>query len=170
MRSTWATLLFAFCLTSSSYVGLGCSDCRVSGQDPVVYKGGRTNAAKTVYESTPADATMLHFPQGRTYQFYHGLGKIPLYVPVYVSFCERLTDCGKTDDKTNPNSLALAAGNLALIEVWNDEMIQIRNDTCENNFYMRVVIMADQSDDGAGGAGGDNGADASNEGDASDAN
>lgn len=154
MRSTWATLLFAFCLTSSSYAGLGCSDCRVHGQDPIVYKGGKTNAARTIYESTPADEPMLHFPQGRTYTFYHGLGKVPYEAPIYVSFCEQPFNDASDKCLSKSNNVAPSAGNLGLFEAWDAEKITIRNDTCENNFYVRIVILADPSDDGAGGGGG----------------
>lgn len=157
MRSTWSTLLFAFCLTSSSYGGLGCSDCRVTGQDPVVYEGGKTNAAKTVYESMPADAPLLHFPQGRTYTFYHGLGKIPYDASILVSFCEQPFTEDDDECKSKSHNAAPSAGNLGLFEDWDEEKITIRNDTCENNFYVRIVILADQSTNGAGGDGGASG-------------
>ena len=123
-----------------------------------MYEGGTTNASQTIFESSDPEDLMLHFPQGRTYQFRHGLGTTPTAVNIYVSFCEQLTKCGSADSKTNPNNVSLAAGNEALIEVWNEDMIQIRNDTCENNFYVRVVAIADpdaeRSDGGASGAGG----------------
>lgn len=110
---------------------------------------------------------MLHFPQGRTYTFYHGLGKIPLAAPVYVSFCEQLIPGGNDDCISKSNNVAQASGNLALYEEWDEEKITIRNDTCENNFYMRVVIFADEdattsNEGGATGEGGTAANDTSN--------
>ena len=101
------------------------------------------------------DEPYLHFPQGRIYQFYHGLKTAPHTVDIFVSFREQLTPGGDTTSKTNPNNVAPSAGNQAVIEVWNDEMIQIRNDTCENNFYVRLVAVADPTFDGSGGVGGE---------------
>ncbi len=155
MRSSWVTLLFAFCLTSGTTAGLGCSDCRVGGQDPILYEGGTTNESRTIFQSSRLGEPYLHFPQGRVYQFHHGLGRPPASIDIFVSFREQLVADGDTDDKTRPNNVAPSAGNQAVIEVWDDEMIQIRNDTCENNFYVRVVALADPDEDITGGAGGD---------------
>lgn len=151
MRSNWLALVFAFGLTSSSAGGLGCSDCRVNGQEPIRYEGGAINQSRTIFQSSRVGEAFLHFPQGRVYQFYHGLGRAPVTVDVFVSFC---------DDLENPTAscrarnFAPSSGNLAVFEEHNDEMIQIRNDTCENGLYVRVVAIADPDEAFAGGAGG----------------
>ncbi len=154
MRSTWGPLLFAFCLSSGTAAQLGCSDCSVSGQDPIRYDGGQTNKSRTLYQSSLAGEAYLHFPQGRVYQFHHGLGRAPADVNIFVSFKEQLEKGADPNDKTEPNNVGLAAGNQAVIEVWDEEMIQIRNDTCENNFYVRVVALANPDEPVSGGAGG----------------
>jgi hypothetical protein len=158
MRSIWIVLLVSLGLTSSTAATLGCSDCSVYGQDPVVYDGGDTNASRTIFQSSAVEAPLLHFPQGRVYEFHHGLGATPVTVDIFVSFCEQLQSCSKTSDKEKPNNVALSAGNQSLIEAWDDEIIRIRNDTCENNFYVRVVALADPDQvEAAGGQGGDDG-------------
>ncbi|HXS16711.1 MAG TPA: hypothetical protein VN764_05965 [Polyangiaceae bacterium] len=155
MRCIWTVLLTSLGLTSSTAASLGCSDCSVYGQDPVVYEGGTTNASRTIYQSSAVEAPLLHFPQGRVYEFHHGLGAAPVTVDIFVSFCEQLQSCDKTSDKKNPNNVALSAGNQSLIEAWDDEVVVIRNDTCENNFYVRVVALADpDAVEAAGGQGG----------------
>jgi len=85
---------------------------------------------------------MLHFPQGRTYDLMHGLGTVPVSVDVFLSFRDRLTSTGSKDDKTQPNNVAESAGNQAVIEVWDEERIRVRNDTCAE-FYLRAVVIAD---------------------------
>lgn len=153
MRRTWTSLFFGLCVTSSSYGGLGCSDCSVGGQDPVRYDGGVTNQSRSMYQSSEIGSPYLHFPQGRTYQFYHGLGRAPATVNVFTSFCEELE--GEDDNcKSNTRNVAPSAGNLSVIEVWDEEMIQIRNDTCESQLYVRLVAVADPDQEIAGGAGG----------------
>lgn len=152
MRRGW-TLFLCLGLTTSSASNLGCSDCSVDGQDPVVYDGGVTNSSQTVYQSSRIGEPYLHFPQGRVYQFYHGLGRAPVDVEIFVSFCERLEDNEQCPKKRSRN-VALTSGNMSVIEVWNDEMIQIRNDTCENQLYIRAIAEADPDEAIVGGASG----------------
>lgn len=162
MRITWTALLVSLALTSSSAAGLGCSDCSVFGQDPIVYEGGSTNPSRTIFQSSDFQAPMLHFPQGRIYRFHHGLGAAPVTVNIFVSFCEQLGTCEDSDSKISPDNVALSAGNQSLIEKVDEEMIEIRNDTCENNFYVRVVAIADPdavAANGEGGGGGQGGGD-----------
>ncbi len=155
MRSIWIVLLISLGLTSSTAASLGCSDCSVHGQAPVVYEGGTTNPSRTIYQSSAVEAPLLHFPQGRVYEFHHGLGAAPVTVDIFVSFCEQLGTCENSASKVAPDNVSLSAGNQSLIEAWDDEIILIRNDTCENNFYLRVVAIADPDEvEAAGGQGG----------------
>ncbi len=142
MRSLFGACLFGLFFTGGSAATVACSPCKVGGQDPVRYTDGNTNASRTLYETMAADEEMLHFPQGRTYDLVHGLGYRPHDVNIFLSFRERLTATGDTEDKTEPNNVAQSAGNQAVIQVWNDEIIQVRNDTCAE-FYMRAVVIGD---------------------------
>ena len=85
---------------------------------------------------------MLHFPQGRIYRIEHGLGTSPVTVDIFLSFCEQPLSEGCGTDSTQPSNVAPTAGNQALIEVWDEEVLEIRNDTCAE-FYLRVVALAD---------------------------
>lgn len=144
---TAAFLVGGGTLTTSS-----CATCSVKGQTPLLYEDGHTNASRTMYQSGLPDEEMLHFPRGRIYQFVHGLGTTPASVDVFVSFREQLTDGGDSTDKTAPNNVAPSAGNQAVIEAWDDEVIQVRNDTCEDQFYLRVVAWSDPDATTLGGA------------------
>ncbi|GEM_PF-673247 len=146
MRSYLGAVVLALCLSGGTTSQLGCSPCDVGGKTAIEYTGGVSNAASTIYQSSTVDGEYLHFPQGRRYKLMHGLGSTPVSIDIFLSFKDRLDP--STDDAsdpisyTEPNSLAPTAGNQAVIEAWNDEFIQIRNDTCAN-FHVRLVALAD---------------------------
>lgn len=142
MRSFLGVSLLALAVGGSSTASTACSPCRVGGQDPVEFTEGLTNQSRTVYQTGGVSDEMLHFPQGRTYDLMHGLGTVPVSVDVFLSFRDRLTSTGSKDDKTQPNNVAESAGNQAVIEVWDEERIRVRNDTCAE-FYLRAVVIAD---------------------------
>jgi hypothetical protein len=151
-----AVLLASF-LTGGSASTMACSPCSVHGQAAIEFLGGETNESGTVYQTGAPDGEMLYFPEGRTYDLVHGLGVSPASVDLYVSFRRELTQTGDPEDKTAPNNVAPSAGNQAVIEVWNDRIIRVRNDTCAE-FYLRAVAIADPDEvaalDSLGGAGG----------------
>lgn len=160
MRSPIGAVLAALFLTGGTSSTVSCSPCSVNGQDPIEYTDGHTNVSRTVYQTSLPSEEMLHFPQGREYDLVHGLGSVPVSVDLYLSFRETLTSSGDKDDDTEPNNVAPTAGNQAVIEVWTDKFIRVRNDTCAE-FYLRAVITADPDEvptDGDGGAGGAGGA------------
>lgn len=142
MRSLLGACLFGLFFTGGSAATVACSPCRVGGQKQVRYTDGYTNESRTIYETGAVDAEMLHFPQGRTYELVHGFGYPPKDVNIFLSFRERLTATGDKEDKTEPNNVAQSAGNQAVVELWNDEVIRVRNDTCAE-FYMRAVVIGD---------------------------
>lgn len=133
-----AALVWAGALAASS-----CSPpCSSADTDPVRVTERSPTSTDTVYESTPWDGTYLHFPGGRRYQLEHGLGVRPHVVVTYLAFYEKPLPGG---------NVAESAGNQAVIEVVDDEIIQVRNDTCAE-FWLRVVAMtgdATASDAGA---------------------
>lgn len=118
-----------------------CGPCDVSGQRPLTFTQGRTSADGSFYETTHPGEDMLHFPPGRVYHLHHGLRNLPTNVRTYVSFTKRLSEDGNTTDPLQPNHIAESAGNVVVIEAWNDEYIQVRNDTCAD-FYLRLEADA----------------------------
>ncbi len=170
MRSMIAACLVALCFSGGSAATLGCSDCSTSGQDPVAFTDGTLNKSGTIYETMGPMDEMLHFPQGRIYEIPHGMGVDPASVDIFLSFKKQLTpleDTNNPTDAVKPNNVSATAGNQAVIEAWDKDMVRIRNDTCAE-FYMRVVIIADpdevaaaaaaDSENGAAGASGLGGA------------
>lgn len=133
----------------------GCSGCDTGGQSPVRYEDGEVSADGRLYETTPIDAELLHFPPGRIYDLVHGLGETPVSVQGYVSLSRRLTPDGDPYDPEHPNNVTETAGNQLVIERWDDEIIRVRNDTCAE-WYVRVVAIGsgDVAPVNTGGAGG----------------
>jgi hypothetical protein len=143
MRSFLGVIFAALAVGGSSTASTACSPCRVGGQDPVVFTDGMTNQSLTVYQTGGVGDEMLHFPQGRTYQLVHGLGTTPVSVDIFLSFRSELSESADDrEDRVEPNNVSPSAGNQAVIEIWNDEIIQVRNDTCAE-FYLRAVVIAD---------------------------
>ena len=141
---------------SAAHLGCetSCDDGGESDDPPVAYDGGSTNAALTYYESDAWDGPYVRFPPQRTFDFHHGLGRRPGAVLTYVGFSS--SPLGMDGN----GNISEAAGNEVIIEWVDDEIVRVRNDTCET-FYLRVVAMAPEdggaSDGGAsdGASGGD---------------
>lgn len=152
----WPTAIALFFVGGSAST-MACSPCSVHGQAAIEFLGGETNESRTVYQTGEPQGEMLYFPEGRRYDLVHGLGVTPASVDLYVSFRRELTDPNEASDKTEPNNVSPSAGNQAVIEVWNDRIIRVRNDTCAE-FYLRAVATADPDEVAAlGGAGGASG-------------
>ena len=150
----FGAIVFGLLLTGGT-TQVACSPCSVHGRTPIEFTGGLVNEARTIYQSGTVHGEMLHFPEGRRYDFYHGLGVVPVTIHPFLSFKERLEANGDPDDKTKPNNVSPAAGNQVVIEVQNDQIIRVRNDTCAE-FYLRIVALANPDDvtalEGAAGA------------------
>lgn len=128
-----------------------CDDGDGPNAPPVVYEGGTSDPAEGYYESDAWDGGYLRFPPQRTYDLHHGLGRRPGAVMSYVGF-----DASPLGATGNGN-VSEAAGNEVIIEWVDDQVIRVRNDTCET-LYLRVVAFApnapDAPDSGDAGAAG----------------
>lgn len=129
----WSVALVALLLVPEA----GCSTCDAENGEPIPFADGLTNAEKSVYQTTTADAEFLHFPSGRRYDLLHGLDRTPAAVLTYLSF-----DPVPLGDGSHDSNVAEGAGNLVVIERQTDELIRVRNDTCSET-YLRVVATTD---------------------------
>jgi len=129
--------LFAVLLLPS-----GCdTSCDAGESAPIPWAEGRTTVTESgsrIYESTPLDGTWLHFPSGRRFSFAHGLGTEYLDVESYLSFRPRPF----AEPNEDPGSMVAASGNLVVISESSAEVVTVRNDTCENDYYLFVRIVA----------------------------
>lgn len=127
-------------------VGSGCSPpCNTTDSDPVRYGAGSVSADGTTFTTSPWEGPYLDFPPGRRFQLEHHLGVAPPIVVTYLALDEYPLSGGNTSE---------SAGNQAVIERVDDEIIQIRNDTCAE-FWLRVAAMTGPSGAPVGDAGAD---------------
>ena len=117
-----------------SGLSTACSPpCDTADSDKTVtYSKGTVDPSETVYESSPWNGPYLHFPAGRRFSLEHHLKKTPSLVNTYLAFDERPLPGGNTSE---------SAGNQAVIERVDDQVIVVRNDTCAE-FWLRVVAIA----------------------------
>lgn len=95
------------------------------------FTAGTTNEAGTFYETGPIQGPYLHFPSGRVFEFEHGLRGAPDVLNTYVSF-----DAAALLEQDK--NVAESAGNQAVIECVDDQLVRLRNDTCAE-FYVRLT-------------------------------
>jgi hypothetical protein len=133
-------------------LALGVAACdqscpRESEETPKRYENGVTSADRTFYETNGWKDAFVNFPAGRRLALVHGLREMPAELRSYLAFEAH------PFPKSGEGFVAESAGNQVLIEDVTEEVIRVRNDTCEN-FYLRLVASTVPPGDGAGGAGG----------------
>ena len=138
-RTAGVLALFLPCLVACT------SSCPRETEDAARrYTAGTTSAHGTLYETNAWDGSFVDFPAGRRLALVHGLRQMPIELMSYLAFKSRpLPKGGK-------GFVSESAGNQVLIEGVDEEVIRVRNDTCED-FFLRLVASTLPAD-GAGGA------------------
>jgi hypothetical protein len=135
-RSRLVAAVLAFALLG---IGTGCGDDKCadhSSEAPKPIDGGRTDPDALIYQSAAWDEELTAFPPNTPLAFLHGLGHTPELVQTYVSF---------SHDGTQGSNVSENAGSQGLIKCVDADVIVVMNDTCEANFYIRVVASASPS-------------------------
>lgn len=117
-------------------VTTACSDlhnCPSGREEPIVIDHGLSDIEHETYLSAPLSGPLDAFPAKTKLRFEHELGFIPAIVKVYLAFDPRGTN------GSDSGSVAESAGNQALISCVDAHVIEVRNDTCEDGFYISVV-------------------------------
>jgi hypothetical protein len=137
-------------LTFPALAACGEKCPRESEETPKRFTGGTTSPDREHYETNAWHESFVDFPAGRRWALVHGLSATPIDLKSYVGFKKNpLPEDGK-------GFVAESAGNQVLIEGVDEEVIRVRNDTCEH-FYLRLVastVPAPDVPEGTGGAGG----------------
>ena len=125
-------------LTLSGCSGLdNCPDASSTAIEVPVPEGdaeaGPADGTPSVYESSSWKGDRMAFPAKTCMRFKHGLGTTPEIVNTYVSFERRGSDVTEN------------AGNQGRFKCVDSQEIVIKNDTCEEDFYIRVVAYASGS-------------------------
>ena len=141
----FGSCLSVFWLTSACQ-----TSCENNDQQPIPYKDGikhpdPVDPAQTDYESTPLDGEWLHFPGYRRFLLYHNLHTMDYTaLTMYIAF-DSVPFHGDAGD------VAIASGDVALIEAKTADTLQIRNDTCSEQYlYVKIVAPTVDADAGDG--------------------
>lgn len=122
----------------------GCSaldNCPEGRSEPIRITDRASDPDAKTYESVGWSGPIDAFPAKSAVVFEHDLGFTPADVSIFLSFKP-----GGTNDAEG-GSVALTAGNQSLIDCVDSNVIIVRNDTCEESFYIRVFASGVSSDD-----------------------
>ena len=123
VRHRWLVLTAG---TALLVAGCNTSTCDRAEDSLVVQQACGVSARNTWFSSNYHDPSApltvdngyQYFPPARTITFVHGLGSVP-FVNITLAFSDN-------------GSLATGAGNESLIECMDNQIIQIKNDTCSD--------------------------------------
>lgn len=101
------------------------------GQAAITVGGGKTDAMALTYDSAPGGREWHAFPAKTVLRFEHDLGQVPLPDKIYLSFSPH--------GPAGNGSFSLASGNLALITCMDAHVVELKNDTCEEDFFVRLI-------------------------------
>ena len=126
------------------------TSCHNNNTQPIRYVDGRKlrSISTQVYESTPFDGEWLDFQGGRRFLFQHNLNSFPyLSMTMYIAFSSNpIPADGDAGD------VALATGDVAVVEKMNANQLQLYNDTCSEQYlYVRITADLPQPDAGIAG-------------------
>ncbi|MRG95284.1 hypothetical protein [Polyangium spumosum] len=107
-------------------LGPNC-DRSAENNTPVRYVEGTVENG--VYMSTPWKGELLWFPAGMRYELEHGLGEVPRFVDIWLSF----NKCGTKDSTVAP-----ASGNQAELRTVDANKLVIVNGSCVD-YWLLVV-------------------------------
>ncbi len=115
------------------------TSCGDANQQPINYADGKTHTEDglRIYETTPRDGEWLHFPSYRRFKLEHNL-KTTAYTPfILIAFSSH--PVASISDASD--DVAIASGDVAVIEKIGDNSMIIRNDTCSEQ-YLYVKLTA----------------------------
>lgn len=143
-------LLLVTCFALVFGAGCGALDNCPDGQkEPIDITTGKTDVDALFYESA-AWNEFDHFPAKTKLRFEHHLGVTPKLVKAYLAFNEHGTN------NAEAGSFAETAGNQSLYNCVDSNVIILRNDTCEEHFYVKLVAegasewdLGDECSDGS---------------------
>jgi hypothetical protein len=130
------TKLIAVLAMGAALLSVGCntSTCDRAEDALIVHKGEGVPGVNTWFSAPYHDpnaplegAAYQYFPAARTITFQHGLGSVPTTPDIMLAFSDH-------------GSLAPGSGNEDIVECMDDDVIQIKNNTC-SEFYIWVALQ-----------------------------
>ena len=137
--------LVSACLLSICFASACQTSCGPGNQTPITYADGIKLDSDT-YESTAyAGGEWLHYPSERRFVFPHHLGTSNYAITAYVAF----NAYPGTSDDAGSSDVAVAAGDILVIEQQTDQDLGVRNDTCSDEYlYIRITAHRTDTDSG----------------------
>jgi hypothetical protein len=127
--------LAVFWLTSACQ-----TSCANNDQQPIKYVDGRTYVRDSTryYESTPWNGEWLHFPGNRRFLLHTGLGTTDYTnLAMFIAFDSHPINADAGD-------VAVATGDVAVVERIDADDLQLRNDTCSEQYlYVKIAAPVD---------------------------
>src|ERR1700690_1669805 len=117
------------------------TSCGNSNQQPIKYVDGKTHTTdgQRIYETTPFDGEWLHFPSYRRFSLVHDLCTMD-----YTPFMLIAFDSHPIPLDGDAGDVAIASGDVAIVENVTPTTFQIRNDTCSEQYlYVRLTAPDD---------------------------
>jgi hypothetical protein len=136
--------LASACLLSFCFASACRTSCGTGNQTPIVYADGLRNDSHT-YESTAYEGEWLHYPSQRRFEFPHNLGTTNYQIQAFVAFSARPV----ASDGLSISDIAVASGDILVIEQKTENTLRVRNDTCSEE-YLHIRVTADPTDTDAG--------------------
>lgn len=158
-RARWKLAMLVAAGVAALSVGCQTSSCDRAEDSLIVTNAEGVHGNNTWFSAPYHDpnapltgAAYQYFPAARTITFQHGLGSMPTTPDIMLAFSDH-------------GSLAPGDGNENIVECMDDQVIQIKNNTC-SEFYIWVAVQgsgipqlsacAIDADGGLGGAPGAN--------------
>ena len=131
------------CLLSFCFASACQTSCGPSNQAQIIYADGIKRDRDT-YESTAyAGGEWLHYPSERRFVFPHNLGTSNYDIKAYVAFSAYAVP----SDDAGSSDIAVAAGDILVIEKQTEKDLGVRNDTCSDE-YLYIRLTAHRTVDG----------------------
>lgn len=122
------------CLAACASIAFGCSalhNCPAEKPAELVDEGTSFSSPFPAYESASTSGPLHEFPAKTRLIFLHHLDVTPEFPDVQLSFSKDVI-----------GGFVPGAGNESTIDCVDDEVVVVRNDSCESALFVRVTAIA----------------------------
>lgn len=125
------------------------TSCGNSNQQPIQWVDGithtTTNGRELIYETTPYNGEWLDFQSNRRFLLIHNLKTTDYSIDARIAFNSNPVP----KDSDASSDVAFASGDVVVVEQMNADSLQVRNDTCSQQYlYIRLTAAIGVGDAG----------------------
>jgi hypothetical protein len=104
-----------------------------------------TDGTARIYETSPYDGEWLDFQSNRRFLINHNLGTIDYSIDARIAFSSNPVP----KDSDASSDVAIASGDVIVVEKMTPDSLQVRNDTCSQQYlYIRLTAQFGDGDAG----------------------